>query len=202
MHSSRMCTGRSLTVCCSLLPGGVLPAGGFSLPGGFSLVLGGSAWSGGVSLVQGGSVWSGGVLLGREDVSLVPGGSSETPPVYRITDTCENITLATTSLWPVKKMAAKGSHINFMFLSPPPGRWIRYCDCTFPNSKLSACDGIQIANGNMSKWIRPWIMENCASQRVTPFTLVDPRDRKGRAPLGPNSFIFMQFSAKNGKIIA
>ena len=44
MHSSRMCTGHSLTVCCSLLPGGgclpglggVLPAksgGGFSLPG-------------------------------------------------------------------------------------------------------------------------------------------------------------------------
>ena len=67
MHSSRMRTGHSLTVCCSLLlgggspwsrggvsawSGGVLPAGGFSLvggclpgPGGVCLVPGVSAWS-------------------------------------------------------------------------------------------------------------------------------------------------------------
>ena len=118
MHSSRMRTGRSLTVCCSLLPGGGgfslvlggvsawsrgggspwrwgLPAGGVSLvwgvspwswggvclvPGGFSLVPGG-----GFSLVLGGSAWSGGSpcqggLLGLGGVSLVPGGSPETPP--------------------------------------------------------------------------------------------------------------------------
>ena len=59
MHSSRMRTGRSLTVCCSVLPGG------------------------------GGSAWSGGVLLG-------PGGGG-----VCLTDTCKNITLATTSLRPV-----------------------------------------------------------------------------------------------------
>ena len=60
MHSSRMRTGRSLTVRCSVLPGG-----GFSLVrGGFSLVRGG-----GFSLVQGG------VLLG-------PGGVLwRTPPL-------------------------------------------------------------------------------------------------------------------------
>ena len=73
--------------------------------GGFSLVLGGggrgSAWSGG------GSLWSGGVLLGLGGgVLFGPGGGSpETPPVDRITDTCKNITLATTSLRPVKRRA-------------------------------------------------------------------------------------------------
>ena len=92
MHSSRMRTGRSLTVCCSVFPTG----GGFSLvPGGgspWSRGGGGSPWSGGVLLGPGGggSPWSGGVF------------SREPPPVNRITDTCKNITLATTSLRPVK----------------------------------------------------------------------------------------------------
>ena len=99
MHSSRMRTGRSLTVCCSLLPRG----------GGFCQVGGGSPWSGGVllgprgvSLFRGGSpCW--GVLPGPGGCLPGPrrGGSPETPPVYRITDTCKNITLATTSLRPV-----------------------------------------------------------------------------------------------------
>ena len=53
MHSSRMRTGRSLTVCCSVLPGG------------------GSPWSGGG---WGGVPGPGGVLLGPGGVSLVPGG--------------------------------------------------------------------------------------------------------------------------------
>ena len=114
MHSSRMRTGRSLTVCCSLLPrGGVLLG-----PGGISLVRG----EGGVCLVWGGlpgpgwggSPWSRGGSPCRGGVGGVclvwggwwclpgPGGDSpETPPVYRITDTCKNITLATTSLRPV-----------------------------------------------------------------------------------------------------
>ena len=67
MHSSRMRTGHSLTVCCSLLPGGMSAwSGGFSLPGrspcrGVSLPGGVSAWSRGVSLKWGG-------------VCLVPGG--------------------------------------------------------------------------------------------------------------------------------
>ena len=123
MHSSRMRTGCSLTVCCSLLPGGegVLPAGGVPGPGGVS------AWSRGVLLGPGGvSAWSGGGFsLVQAGVLLVPGGRGSPwsqggspcqgglpgpggilqrppPPVYRITDTCKNITLATTSLRPVK----------------------------------------------------------------------------------------------------
>ena len=53
MHSSRMRTGRSLTVCCSLFGPG----------------WGGSPWSRGVSVWSGGSPWSRG-----EGVCLVPGG--------------------------------------------------------------------------------------------------------------------------------
>ena len=57
------------------------------------------------------SAWSGGCLPGPGGgVCLVPGGGlvpggppcPETPPVNRITDTCKNTTLATTSLQPVK----------------------------------------------------------------------------------------------------
>ena len=99
MHSSRMRTGRSLTVCCSLLPGG----------GGLLSALGGSVCSQGVSaprgcLLQGvstlgGGVCSGGCLL--QGVSA-PGGwvsalggvsqnalrQTPSPPVDRILDTC------------------------------------------------------------------------------------------------------------------
>ena len=86
MHSSRMRTGRSLTVCCSLLPGG----GGFSLPGGGVCLVwgrggspyqGGSAWSWGVPpWSRGVSAWSlGGVSLVR-GVCLVWGGFSGDPP--------------------------------------------------------------------------------------------------------------------------
>ena len=94
MHSSRMRTGRSLTVSCSLLPGRCLPG-----PGGVCLVRGGSPCQG-VCLIPGvGGFLPGGCLPGpgrglpREPPS---------PPVDRITDTCKNITLATTSLRPVK----------------------------------------------------------------------------------------------------
>ena len=124
MHSSRMRTGRSLTVCCSLLPGG--GGGGFSLPGpggclpgpgeGFSLpgpggclpgpggVLparsqGESACWGGFSLPGPGGFY----LPGLGGGSPVQGGAARRPPpVNRITHTCKNITLATTSLRPVK----------------------------------------------------------------------------------------------------
>ena len=70
MHSSRMRTGRSLTVCCCSSRRGA----------------GGSPWSRGVCLVRGGGSpwsWGGGVLLGSG------GGSLEIPPVNRITDTCK-----------------------------------------------------------------------------------------------------------------
>ena len=82
MHSSRMHTGRSLTVCRSLLPGGGYAPGG-----------GVCAWAGG--LLPGGA-WYGGCL--------VRGGwwyPSMHPPVNRMTNRCKNITLATTSLRPV-----------------------------------------------------------------------------------------------------
>ena len=129
MHSSRMRTGRSLTVCCSLLPGGsawsrgVLPDGGGCLPGAGGYLPGpgggspcpGSAWS------RGGSAWSGEVSL-PGSVCLVPGGLPGLrggspclgglpgePPVNRITDTCKNITLATTSLWPVKTLTKQAT---------------------------------------------------------------------------------------------
>ena len=78
MHSSRMRTGHSLTVCRSLLPGGVSFAGG---------LLGR-----GVSLAGG--------LLGRGWYPSMHWGRP--PLVDRITDTSKNITLATTSLRPVK----------------------------------------------------------------------------------------------------
>ena len=116
MHSSRMRTGRSLTVCCSLLPGGegfCLSRGGSACPGGDVLPGpgGSSPWSGGVlpaggvfSLVCGGPPCRGGVLPGPRGVCLVRGGSPETPPVNRITDTCKNITLAPTSLRPVIRL--------------------------------------------------------------------------------------------------
>ena len=65
MHSSRMRTGRSLTICCSLLPGwgGVWSRGVWSLGvsgpvGGCGVCSGGGVWSGGVCLLHGGGVWS------------------------------------------------------------------------------------------------------------------------------------------------
>ena len=146
MHSSRMRTGRSLTVCCSLLLGGVCLVGGWSawswggfLPaqgwGGVCLVGGGSPCLGVVCLVPGGeggfslprrewggvSAWSRGGLSLPGGICLVPGGSpcprgaARRPPVNRITDTCKNITLATTSLRPVKmKVGAE----NILVLAP------------------------------------------------------------------------------------
>ena len=106
-----MRTGRSLPVCCSLLPGGDLPGpggsprrGGSPWSGGVCLVRGGSPWSGGLP-AKGGSPWSGGVSLPRGVVfAWSQGGFSGDPPVNRITDTCKNITLATTSLRPVTRL--------------------------------------------------------------------------------------------------
>ena len=87
MHSSRMRTGRSLTVCAG--GGGVPPSGGTPWQG-CLLAEGG--------LLDRGSPWQGGSLR-------------QTPPVNRMTDRCKNITLATTSLRPVNI----ASHGNFAF---------------------------------------------------------------------------------------
>ena len=91
--------------------GGVLLGqGGFSLPGGSAWSGGGSPWSRGGSPCPGGSAWSWGDSpwsrggLSGLGGSPWSGGVLQTPPVYRITDTCKNITLATTSLWPVTRM--------------------------------------------------------------------------------------------------
>ena len=158
MHSSRMRTGRSLTVCLSLLwglpsswgwgGGGVSLAGGGESPWqGVPPSWGGSPWQGGLFLGGGGSPWQGGLFLapwgglflggspywgsatfwgasfwgegfslggapysgGASFLGGLPLGGSpsggvslaDTPPVNRITHSCKNITLATTSLRPV-----------------------------------------------------------------------------------------------------
>ena len=84
MHSSRMRTGRSLTVWCSQLPGGVsawsggggvcLVGGGVCLvPGGVGVV---SAWSGEVGVCL---VWGGWCLLSQHALR-------QTPPVNRMNE--------------------------------------------------------------------------------------------------------------------
>ena len=85
-----------------------------------------------VCLVQGGFSLPGG--------SPCPGGFSlpgEPPPVDRITDTCKNITLATTSLRPVKieekirnrlKTSVKKQICNLSLIS----KQIKGCTCYFP----------------------------------------------------------------------
>ena len=76
MHSSRMRTGRSLTICLSLRGGGGVPKKS-------KKKLGGNA------------------PPGTTPPCTTP-RTSHPPPVNRITDTSKNITLATTSLRPVK----------------------------------------------------------------------------------------------------
>ena len=79
MHSSRMRTGRSLAVCCSVLPGGVsawFQGGCLPGPGGVSLVRGGCLPG------RGGSPWSRGGLPGLGGALLGPGGGfSGDPPL-------------------------------------------------------------------------------------------------------------------------
>ena len=100
MHSSRMRTGHSLTVCCRLLPGGVSPWQGGVLPGR-------GVWSReGVLPGRGGILPGGGDFPGRGGSPWQGGGCSpywRPPPVNRMTNRCKNITLATTSLRPVKR---------------------------------------------------------------------------------------------------
>ena len=97
MHSSRMRTGRSLTVFRSLQPGGVyLVRGGVRGPGRVP-GLGGCTWSGGVYLVWGVYLVRGGGTWSREGCTW----SGTPPPVNRMTNKCKNITLAKTSFRPV-----------------------------------------------------------------------------------------------------
>ena len=100
MHSSRMRTGRSLTVCWRLLLGGVWSGGvpglgGGSGPGrsglGGCLVHGVWSGEGGSGLGGGGGAWSGGV---PGPGGGIPACTERHPPVDRITDACKNITLA------------------------------------------------------------------------------------------------------------
>ena len=108
MHSSRMHTGRSLTVCRSLLWGG-----GMSASWGRGCLLGGACFLRGVCFFGGcllRGVSAGGVSV-RRGCLLGGGGcgiptyteADIPPPLDRITDACKNITLATTSLRPVIK---------------------------------------------------------------------------------------------------
>ena len=121
MHSSRMRTGRSLTVCLSLLPGGVSDPGGVSSKGGVCSQggvcsgevsdLGGVCSKGGVCSqggvcsgevsAPGGCLLWGGFLLWGVSAQGGCGGipactEADNPPlpVDRITDACKNITLA------------------------------------------------------------------------------------------------------------
>ena len=80
MHSSRMRTGRALTV--SRGGGGCLPGRG--VPAG------------------GGGACQGGCLPGGGPDQAPPGNLEQAPPpVNRMTDRCKNITLAKTSFRPV-----------------------------------------------------------------------------------------------------
>ena len=88
MHSNRMRTGRSLTVCR-----------GCFLPGGVCLPPGGASFLGGVLSPRGVPPSCGGVLPSQGVVSQH--ALRQTPPVKRITHTSKNISLATTSLRPV-----------------------------------------------------------------------------------------------------
>ena len=107
MHSSRMRTGRALTVS----GGGCLPGAGGACQGG-GCVPGGGACQGGClpggGACQGGWCLPGGVpARGGACQGGVParGGCLTSPPhpVDRITDTCKNITLAKTSFRPVTR---------------------------------------------------------------------------------------------------
>ena len=104
MHSSRMRTGHSLTVCRS--QGGCLLWGVSTLGGVCSQ---GSVCSGGRVSALGG--WHPSMHCGRH------------PPVNRMTNRCKNITLATTSLrpviseWLLKKRNTNFNGFFFVYLS-------------------------------------------------------------------------------------
>ena len=81
------------------LVGGCTWSGGCLLPGGAPGPRGCHTWSGGCT-------WSGWVYLVQGGVCS-RGGPQIHPPVNRMTNRCKNITLATTSLRPVKTVGTK-----------------------------------------------------------------------------------------------
>ena len=109
MHSSRMRTGRSLNVCCSLLPGegglvwspgGLVwsPGGGCLVPGGAGLQggvpgpggvgsAGGGGWSPGGCLLRGGGAWSWGGGVAALGGVCVPGPGGVRIPACTEADT-------------------------------------------------------------------------------------------------------------------
>ena len=122
MHSSRMRTGRSLTVCCSLLPGGVPGSGGL-VQGGLLLgvcsqggllpegcLLWGVSAPGGVPGPGGSAPGEGGVCSGgawsRGGVGIPACTEADTPPVDRHTPVkilpWPNFVAAGNYLWPNK----------------------------------------------------------------------------------------------------
>ena len=107
--------GRGGVVC--LVRGGLLAQGGSPCRGGLPGPRGdGLPGSGGISLPRGGSpCWGVFSLQGGGSPSW--GGFSlprDPPPVNRITHTCKNITLATTSLWPIKMVSCSVGAPNKM----------------------------------------------------------------------------------------
>ena len=144
MHSSRMRTGRTLTIFRSRLVAGgctCLVRGGTCLVrGGTCLVQGGvPAWSGGCTCLVQRGLWSQGVSGPGGGTCLVPGGvPGQVPPLWTefLTHACENITLAKTSFRPVimhksefktlcmaeKKLAKKFCPSRFMKINYSP--WI------------------------------------------------------------------------------
>ena len=139
MHSSRMRTGRSLTVCWRLLPGGGgvpspggvcsgggggvpglggVCSGGVSAPRGVVCLVRGGVCSGGVCLVWGVSAPRGGGVPGQEGVVCMVGGGLASQHALRQTPcppTVDRITDACKTLpWPNFVAAGK----NTWILSP------------------------------------------------------------------------------------
>ena len=192
-----MRTGRSLTVCRSLLPGGcVLPFGGASqgcvcFPGGACFL--------GERVLPGGCVLPRGVCASW--VCVLPRGvcfwgvcaswgvvsqhalRQTPPPVYRITDTSKNITLAPTSLRPVNiwwilvifpcenSMMHLEPHVQLQhgikacshersWLSQWMGCTGYKCQCEQPFVMISLCILITIVDACCSngQWVNLWLI--------------------------------------------
>ena len=119
MHSSRMRTGRSLTVRRSLLPGE---------GGEWCLLLGGvCSWGG---ICSWGSVCSGGVCSLGGGVASQHALRQTPPPREQNDKQVQKYYLGHNLVAAGKNDGTEGGRIDFMFLAPSPGRRIRYCCST------------------------------------------------------------------------